>query len=181
MTAVDVSQLQDGSFVMDQKTYVDNIEPADIKPERRKTPEASVTEREKTTLRGLWRAMQWPCTQTDAKSARAVSMLHSSRPVATVGTLMKSNQIPKEMKSDLAELRVQAHRDEKLAVVFWSDAAWANRKDLSTLCDSDSSSFWKIEKKSQIEFERRGCTHWLTQNKSYTSRDCKWQSLSDYL
>ena len=47
MTGVDVSQLQDGSFVMDQKAYVDNIDPAEIKPERRKTPEASVTEREK--------------------------------------------------------------------------------------------------------------------------------------
>ena len=59
MTGVDVSQLQDGSFLMDQKTYVDNIDPAEINPERRKTPEASVTEREKSTLRGLWGAMQW--------------------------------------------------------------------------------------------------------------------------
>ena len=38
---VDVSQLQDGSFVM---AYVDSIDPADIKSERGKTPEASVTE-----------------------------------------------------------------------------------------------------------------------------------------
>ena len=58
MTGVDVSQLQDGSFLMDQKAYVDNIDPAEINPERRKTPEASVTEREKSTLRGLWGAMQ---------------------------------------------------------------------------------------------------------------------------
>ena len=64
-TGVDVSQLQDGSFVMDQKAYVDNIDPAEIEPERWKTPEASVTEREKSTSRGLWRVMQWLCTQTD--------------------------------------------------------------------------------------------------------------------
>ena len=57
-TGVDVSQLQDGSFVMDQKAYVDNIHPAEIKHERRKTPEASVTEQEKSTLRGLWGDMQ---------------------------------------------------------------------------------------------------------------------------
>ena len=132
MTGVDVSQLQDGSFLMDQKAYVDNIDPAEINPERRKTPEASVTEREKSTLRGLWGAMQWPCTQTDAKRACAVSMLQSSLPVATVGTLMKSNRILKEMKSDLVEIRVHAHRNEKLAVVIWSDAAWANRRDLSS-------------------------------------------------
>ena len=46
MTGVDVSQLQDRSFVMDQKANVDKIDPAEIKPARRKTPEASVTERE---------------------------------------------------------------------------------------------------------------------------------------
>ena len=132
MTGVDVSQLQDGSFLMDQKAYVDNIDPAEINPERRKTPEASVTEREKSSLRGLWGAMQWPCTQTDAKRACAISMLQSSLPVATVGTLMKSNRILKEMKSDLVEIRVHAHRNEKLAVVSWSDAAWANRRDLSS-------------------------------------------------
>ena len=61
-----------------------------------------------------------------------MSMLQSSLPVTTVGTLMKSNRILKEMKSDLVELRVHAHRNEKLAVVVWSDAAWANRKDLSS-------------------------------------------------
>ena len=85
-----------------------------------------------STLRGLWGAMQWPCTQTDAKRVCAVSMLQSSPPVATVRTLMKSNRILEEMKSDMVEIRVHAHRDEKLAVVVWSDAAWANRKDLSS-------------------------------------------------
>ena len=132
MTGVDVSQLQDGSFMMDHKAYVDNIDPAETKPECWKTPEASVTEREKSTLRGLWRAMQRPCTQTDAKSGCAVSVLQSSLPVATGGTLMKSNRILKELKSDLVASRVRAHRSVKLAVVVWSDAAWANRKDLSS-------------------------------------------------
>ena len=46
-----------------------------------------------STLLGLWGAMQWPCTQTDAKKVCAVSMLQSSPPVATVRTLMKSNRI----------------------------------------------------------------------------------------
>ena len=46
--------------------------------------------------------------------------------------MMKSNRRLKEMNSDLVELRVHAHRNEKLAVVVWSDAAWANRKDLSS-------------------------------------------------
>ena len=101
MTGVVVSQLQDGSFLMDQKAYVDNIHPAESKPERRKTPEAYVTEREKSTLRGLWGAIKWPCIQTDAKRACVVSMLHSSLAAATVGTLMKPNRILEEMKSDL--------------------------------------------------------------------------------
>ena len=84
-----------------------------------------MTEREKSTLRGLWGARKKAC---------AVSLLQSSLLVATFGTLMKSNRILKEMKSDLVALRVHAHRNEKLAVVVWSDAAWANRRNLfSTL------------------------------------------------
>ena len=132
VTSVDVSQLQDVSFLMDQEASVDNIDPVEINPERRKTPEASVTEREKSTLRGLWETMQWPCTQTDSKRACAVSMLQSSLSEATVGTMMDFNRILKEMKSDLLEIPVHAHRGEKLAVLIWSDAAWANRKDLSS-------------------------------------------------
>ena len=72
VTGVDVSQLQDGGFVMDQKVFVDNIDPAEIKLERRKTPEASVTEREKSTMRGLWGAMQW------RRAHRRTHMEHAS-------------------------------------------------------------------------------------------------------
>ena len=54
-------------------------------------------------------------------------MLQSALPVATVGTLMKSNRILKEIKSDIVKLRVDAHRNEKLAVLVWSDAAWAGK------------------------------------------------------
>ena len=62
-----------------------------------------------------------------------MSMLQSSLPVATVGTLMKSNRTLKEMKSsDLVIWECTYIRHEKLAVVVWSDAAWANRKDLSS-------------------------------------------------
>ena len=79
--------------------------------------------------------MQWPCTQTDAKRACALSMLQSSLPAANVGTIMKTNKVLKEMKDDLLEVKVHGHVGDDLAVVVWSDAAWANRPDLSsTLC-----------------------------------------------
>ena len=159
MTGVDVSQLQGVSFVMNQKACVG------IRDRTRKNPRCEVSEER---CNG--------CTQTDAKRTCAVSMLQSSLPAATAGTLLKSNRVLKEMKSDLVELRV--HRDGKLAVVVWSDAARANRKDLSstlgfffrshdnanlarwkTWCDTDSSPFWKIETKSKLEFERGGAAN----------------------
>ena len=52
MTGVDV----------DQKAYLNNIDPARLKPDRRETLEVSVTEQETSTLRGRWRAVQWQCT-----------------------------------------------------------------------------------------------------------------------
>ena len=44
---------------MDQKAHVGNIDLAEFKTERRKIPEASVTEEEKSMLRGLWGPMRW--------------------------------------------------------------------------------------------------------------------------
>ena len=98
---------------MDQKAYVGNIDPAEIK-HRRKTPEASVTEQENIHLWG----MQWPCTQTDAKRACAVSMLQSSLPVARVGTLMKSNRTLKEMKLNLVDY--ECTHIAKRSWLWWS-------------------------------------------------------------
>ena len=132
MTGVDLTQLRDHSFVLDQQAYVDNIDPAEIKPERRKVRDAAVTESEKSMLRGVWGSIQWPCAQTDAKRACSLSMLQSSLPVATVGTIMKTNKMLKEMKDDLLEVKVHGHTGDRLAVVVWSDVAWANRPDLSS-------------------------------------------------
>ena len=58
MTVVDVSQLQDRSLVMEKKAYLDKLDRAEINPERQKTLEAAVPEREKSTLRGVWDACQ---------------------------------------------------------------------------------------------------------------------------
>ena len=45
---------------------------------------------------------------------------------------MKTNKVLKEMKDDTLEVKVHGHAGEQLAVVVWSDAAWANRPDLSS-------------------------------------------------
>ena len=79
MTGVDVTQPRDHSFVMDQKAYVDNIDPAETEPERRKIRDAAIAESEKSMLRGIWGSMQWPCTQTDAKRACSLSPCCSRR------------------------------------------------------------------------------------------------------
>ena len=65
------------------------------------------------------------------KRAFVESMLQSSLPTATVGTLM-TNRVLKEMKARFADFGVHAHRNEK-AVVVGSDAAWARRDLSSTL------------------------------------------------
>ena len=82
-------------------------------------------------------------------------MLHSCLPTETVGTLMKTNRVLKEMKADLVELWVHAHRKEKLAAVIWSDTAWANRtrsQDIANLASL------KIEGQGEIHSERRGAS-----------------------
>ena len=62
-------------FLIDDKAHVGNTDPADITAERKKTPEAAVDDSDKSTLGGLWGAMQRPCTQTDATRACELSSL----------------------------------------------------------------------------------------------------------
>ena len=129
-----------------------------------------MTERQKFTLRGLWGEMQWPCTQTDAKRTRAVSMLHSSLPSATVGTLMKSNRVLKEMKSDLREIRVRAHRNEKL---WWSGQMQPGRAGRT--CPQLWVSFQDVQ---QREFCKAGDTATLIHHHSGKSKREARSSLS---
>ena len=97
MTGVDVSHLHDGSFLMDQKACGRHRSSGN---QFRVTEDArGICDRtKKSTLRGL--------CESDAMAvhSRAVSMLQSSLPMATVGTLMKSNRIFKELKLDLVEI-----------------------------------------------------------------------------
>ena len=83
--------------------------------------------------------------------------------------MMDFNRILKEMKSDLLEIRVHAHRGEKLAVLIWSDAAGPTGRTCPLLSVSfqelrrresckvaNSVSVQEMESQSKIKFEHRG-------------------------
>ena len=110
-----------------------------------------MTERQKIHIaRPLWSDAMAVHTDGRKKSMRRVSVTI----FASSGTLMKSIRILKEMRSDLVELRVHAHRNEKLAVVVWSGAACANRKYFS----STPGSFSGVATPRILQGERHGVT-----------------------
>ena len=164
------TQLQDGSFMMDQRAHVDNIDPADIKPERGKTPEASVTEQETSS-----RAMAMHTDGCKNIMCRVHVTVFASSGYSWHVIEIQSNTQADDVKScGVTGARTsRMGQQERPVLNSWFHLRSYDNTNLArrkTWCDSDSSSFWKIAPKSRIEFERR-CRHWLTQSKSETSRD----------
>ena len=72
---------------MDQKACVDNVDPAEIKPERRKMPEAEVTEQESSKLRGPGERCNGLADRHKKSLCRQRRCSQSSLPTATVGVM----------------------------------------------------------------------------------------------
>ena len=173
MIGVDVSQCQDGSFMMDQKACMDNIDPAGIKPERWNTPEASCDRTRKIhTARSPWSHAMTVHTDGCKNSMCRVNVTiftysGYSRHVDGIQSKTQGDDVKILWNYECTHIAERSW-------LWWSDAAWANRKDLSSTLGffsgvttkrilqgkrhgvTPDSSSWKIETKSKIEFERRG-------------------------
>jgi hypothetical protein len=102
----------------------------EIKAERQKQLNSTVTESERTQLRAILGGLQWLVTQTRLDCAVDVNLLQSMVKDATVETLLAANKVLRKMRQGPTKLYTRKLDESKgLHMVAWSGASWANRKD----------------------------------------------------
>ena len=93
-----------------------------------------VTEKQRTMLRGLVGALQWPATQSSPHLQASVSQLAGLTSKATTSTLREANKCLRFAKqhSDVGLKFQRIGRPEELTLIAYSDAAFASRHDLTS-------------------------------------------------
>ena len=86
-------QWEDGTIEIDQRDYINRIEPITISKERRQTPLAAVTDAERQELRRVCGSLQYAVVNTRPDVAAKVGECQSSVVSGTVGDLVQVNRV----------------------------------------------------------------------------------------
>ena len=129
------------SMLLDQTSYCEGIPPLDIP--HRAPDHQKLTAYQISCLRGLIGALQWAATQCVIVILSALSILQSEMGDPTIATARAANKLLRTAQEASAVPMIM-HAHNNPAVICYSDAAWAVRKDGSSqsgfivcLCDGD--------------------------------------------
>ena len=131
-TGRDLRQEKDFSIVLDQRGYIEEIEPANIPRERRMLREAPLSDAERSLLRAKAGELNWIQAVSRPDLSGAISLLQTSFGEPRIFHLLEANKLIKEAKQHPVEIKFQAIKPEQLMFVCSADAAWANCPDLAS-------------------------------------------------
>ena len=116
-----------------QEEYARHIQPIKVSREGSRTPWKAATAQEVASLRAVNGALDCLSSQSRPDLGVQTSMSQQVFPNPTVQGLLQSNQAVRRARqhADMT-MRVPYIPPEKLTVVFWSDAAFANHVDHRT-------------------------------------------------
>ena len=128
-----VEKKGDNKWKLYHENYVKKLKPITVE-KHRAGQDLPVTEGERTQLRALLGALQWPSTQTSPHLQSQVSMLSGEITKATIKTLDAANKTLRFAKSNAdCGLMFQHVADRHdVSFVAYSDASFATRRDLSS-------------------------------------------------
>ena len=127
-TGIDMTQHADNSIELSQSTYVKNINPISIKPERRTQENEQVTEEERHLLRGLIGSLQYAAVHTRPDIASSLSFLQSQINQATVSTVIQANRaLHTAKKHHDVTIKINSISPEDLRFMVFSDASFASK------------------------------------------------------
>ena len=92
-----VARMEDGSIEVSFGACVQRIKPIYVPKERRRLPEAPVTETERTSLRSLLGELAWPAHEGFPEYCYDVSDMQQRVNEATVSSLVRANSVLKRM------------------------------------------------------------------------------------
>ena len=126
-TGVRISTTPRG-FELDQSDYGDVIQPVEIHPARRGAPLAPVTDREKSSMRGVLGCGQWIGTQCCPWILSRISHLQGKVSTATVQDILGLNRVVRDIKATCdVSLLIRKHVEP--IFLCWHDSSWATRQD----------------------------------------------------
>ncbi|CAJ1349274.1 unnamed protein product, partial [Effrenium voratum] len=122
----------DGTWRFHHKTYFTKVKPITVAKGRK--PEDVVTDKERNLLRSLLGALQWPATQSSPHLQVHTSMLSGETSEAVIETTHSANKALRfaKVNDDVGLIYRPLGEFGDLCLIAWSDAAFANRKDLTS-------------------------------------------------
>ena len=131
---IQIRESSDGSKILDHSKYCETLDQIPVESQRGDSDPA--TPREIGQLRALLGAAQWRAYNTAPMHAAKVGILLSQVSSATARTLREANKLAREIHGQrILSVRINYLPDtpvEEVTFVCWTDAAVANRKDLSS-------------------------------------------------
>ena len=125
---VHYKQWDDGSIELDQRKYIDRIQPANIPRDRRAEPAQSVNDMERHALRQLCGSLQYAVVHSRPDLAAKVGILQSSVPHAKVEDLIEANRVLYEAKTHPVCIMVVPIEESRVCFCCFSDASFATGK-----------------------------------------------------
>ena len=127
-TGIDLKQNTDNSITLSQSKYIKNINPIQIKPERRAQENENITEAEKHLLRGLIGSLQYAAVHTRPDLTSSLSQLQSKINCATVQTLIMANKTLHIAKKH-SDVTITIHpiKTDDLRFIAFLDASFASK------------------------------------------------------
>ena len=127
-TGIHVHQNWDGSIELDQIKYIEDIPTIQIERSRRMTPDATINEAERQSLRGLIGSIQYAATNTRPDASARLSLLQAKINSGQVKDLTEANRLIQELKTfNNVKITYKPIPLDDLRFVSFSDASFANR------------------------------------------------------
>ena len=124
-----VRRLAPDHYTLEHQQYITKQKPISI--DNKEDDERPVTEKERSSLRALIGALQWPAGQSSPHLQAAISQLAGQVSKATVSTIREANKILRYAKSnaDVCLHFTNIGPPEDLTFLTYCDAAFASRPD----------------------------------------------------
>lgn len=128
-TGIQVNQDDKGRIHLDQKEYVNRIDPIQIDRNRRKQENETVNDKEKQDLRGIIGSLQYAATNTRPDLSARLSLLQARINCATIRDLLEANRLLSDAKKH-GDTRItyEPISTDDLRFIVYSDASFASRE-----------------------------------------------------
>ena len=128
-TGIQINQEKDGKIHLDQREYINQIEAIHIDRERRRTPETTINEKEKQSLRGLIGSLQYAASNTRPDISSRLSLLQARINCAQIKDLIEGNRLLGDAKKhEKVTITYENIPVEEIRFLAYSDASFATRE-----------------------------------------------------